>query len=380
MSEGLSQVLPGFGAPGEDPEGRPQPGRRHHNRDRKRKRKRRRRSATVMLLAVLIVGGAVVGAYYGLKPLVHKLTEPDDYTGAGTVPVTVKVPDGASGQRIAGVLTSAGVVKTQQAFLDAWNANPKSAQIQPGTYTLKKQMSAAAALSLMLDTSNIITHTVTIPEGYRAEQIYTLLAQKLKLSRAALVKASTSGTIGLPSAASNNPEGFLFPATYTFSPDVTPAEALTAMVARGNQIYTQLGINGKQLRAVIIQASIVQAEAGDVKYMGPIARVLDNRLRLPKRLELDSTISYFTHRFGVTTTAKERNTPSPYNTYLNVGLPAGPISNPGEKAIEAVLKPPPGKWLYFVTVNPTTGETKFAVDGATHNRYVAEFQAWLAHH
>ncbi len=382
MSDGLSRVLPGFVPPGQGgPEGtEPSRGRRSRNRERKRKQKKRRRSVTVLLVTLAVVAVSLLGAYFGLAPLARKLSEPDDYTGGGTSAVMVKVPEGASGQRIAGLLASAGVIKTQQAFLDAWNANPKSGQIRPGTYPMKKQMSSASALALMLDTSNIITHTVTVPEGMRAQEIYDLLAKKLKLDRKALAQAATSGGIGLPAAAKNNPEGFLFPATYTFPPDVAPAEALAAMVARGQQTYMQLGISDAQLRSVIIQASIVQAEAGRDAYMGPIARVLANRLAKREKLELDSTISYFTHRFGITTTSKERATPSPYNTYLNVGLPAGPISNPGEKAIAAVLKPPPGKWLFFVTVNPQTGETKFANDATTHAKYVKEFQDWLAHH
>jgi UPF0755 protein len=108
--------------------------------------------------------------------------------------------------------------------------------------------------------------------------------------------------------------------------------------------------------------------------------VLDNRLRINMKLQLDSTVSYAVQRFNVTTTSQDRDSPSRYNTYRWVGLPAGPIANPGEDALKAVMNPTPGKWLYFVTTNPSTGETKFAVDEAGHAANTREFQKWLQTH
>jgi UPF0755 protein len=98
------------------------------------------------------------------------------------------------------------------------------------------------------------------------------------------------------------------------------------------------------------------------------------------KLQLDSTVSYATGKFNVTTTSADRQTNSPYNTYRYAGLPAGPISNPGEAALKAAVNPTPGQWLFFVTTNPETGETKFATTLAQHDQYVQEFQAWLRAH
>jgi UPF0755 protein len=371
----LSEVLPGmFDAPQDQ---RP---RRGSSRDqRRRKKRRRRRTWIAMLLAVLVVGGAVGGAYLGLAPLARKLMEPDDYTGAGTAPVMVKIPEGASGRTMAAVLANAGVVKTQQSFVDALEAAPNST-VQPGTYELRKQMAAAQALTLLTAKGSRQITSVTIPEGMRAADVLTTLAKRLGLSRAALEKASTSGAIGLPPAAKGRPEGFLFPATYQFPPDVTPVEVLSTMVERAERAYREAGVSPGKLRSVAIRASIVQAEAGNQKYMGPIARVLSNRLSTDMPLQLDSTVSYATKRFGVTTTATERSLNSGYNTYRYKGLPAGPIGNPGAEAIEAVMDPPSGRWLFFVTVNPSTGETKFANDKNQHDAYVKQFQAWLRAH
>jgi UPF0755 protein len=373
----LSEVLPGAFPPGEQPTRR----RGAARQQRKRRKRRRRNSIVIILLTIGIVGGAVAGSYvFGLAPLIKRLSEPKDYTGAGSGKIVVQIPDGATGRAIAVLLAKDDVVKTESAFLDAVEKDPRAKSIQPGTYGLRKQMSGSSALSLLLDPKAKLTLSVTIPEGTRAKDTLAKVAKVLKLKPADLKKASTSGKIGLPKAANGNLEGFLFPDTYQFEPDVTAEQVLTAMVKRGSEVFAALDIPKAQLRNVVIKASIVQAEAGNKKYMGPVARVLDNRLKIKMKLSLDSTVSYATGKFNITTTAADRASSSPFNTYRYVGLPAGPISNPGEEALRAVLDPTPGPWLYFVTTNPSTGETKFATTYAGHLANNKEFQAWLRAH
>lgn len=334
-----------------------------------------------MLLTIAIVGGAVAGSYvFGLAPLIKRITAPKDYTGSGTGTVQIKIPIGATGQNIAVLLAKDDVVKTEVAFLNAAKKDERSTSVQPGTYAMHKQMSGAAALALLLDPKSKLTRSVTIPEGTRVKDALALIAKNLKLKQADLKKASTSGKIGLPKAAKGKLEGFLFPATYVFQPDDSATDVLKTMVARGEEAFDKLNIPDSQLRTVVIKASIIQAEAGSKNYMGKVSRVLDNRLKIDMRLSLDSTVSYATGKFNVTTTAADRQSKSPYNTYRYKGLPAGAISNPGEEALKAALKPTPGPWLYFVTTNPSTGETKFAVDGAGHQVNVLEFQKWLRTH
>jgi UPF0755 protein len=371
----LRDVLPGgFNGP-------PQKSRRRADRQmRKRRKRRRRRTFTVLLLSLLIAGGGVYGAYLALTPIIDKLTAPKDYAGTGTGKVSVVIPEGASGTVIARVLVDAGVTKTAVAFIDQVKKDKRAGNIQPGTYDLKKQMSGAAALAILIDPDNRVTRTVTIPEGTRVSDALTLIAKKLELKPADLRKAATSGNISLPKAAKGKLEGFLFPATYQFGPDVTATTALSEMVTKGEDTYADLGIPSSKLRDTVIKASIIEAEAGNEKYMGKVSRVLTNRLKIGMKLQLDSTVSYATGKFNVTTTSADRQTNSPYNTYRYAGLPAGPISNPGEAALKAAVNPTPGQWLFFVTTNPETGETKFATTLAQHDQYVQEFQAWLRAH
>jgi UPF0755 protein len=126
-------------------------------------------------------------------------------------------------------------------------------------------------------------------------------------------------------------------------------------------------------------ASLVQAEARDDEDFAKVSRVIYNRLEKSMPLQFDSTVHYAVGRDGkVSTSEEDRNVDSPYNTYRHPGLPPTPIMAPGEQAIKAALEPAEGDWLYFVTTNPDTGETKFAETFAEHQKNVAEFKEYCA--
>ncbi|HET8615973.1 MAG TPA: endolytic transglycosylase MltG [Actinomycetales bacterium] len=358
----------------------PQGRRSRRQQDQERRRQRRRRSgkrSIVLLVALLVVGGGLLGAYTALKPWVTQLTASNDYTGQGTGSAEVVVNPGDSGRAIGRSLEKAGVVKSADAFVEAAAQEPKAASIQPGTYTLRSHMSAAAALQLMLDPSSRTSERVLVREGLTAAQIAGVLSkasgQPLSEYTAALKNPEA---LGLPAAAKGKPEGWLFPDTYQFDTKSTAAEQLAAMVKQMRSVLADLGVSEDQAQVVLTKASIVQAEGSRPQDFGKIARVIDNRLKQGIRLQMDSTVHYVVGKEKVTTTKEQRQTKSPYNTYLVVGLPPGPIGSPGKAAIQAVLDPSPGDWLYFVAVNPATGETKFAVTKAEHDRNVAEFQQW----
>jgi UPF0755 protein len=128
---------------------------------------------------------------------------------------------------------------------------------------------------------------------------------------------------------------------------------------------------------VLTKASLVQAEASSPEDMAKVARVLENRLSDGMPLQLDTTVNYANGKGGITTTAEDRQNPSPYNTYVHEGLPPGPITNPGEEAISAVQNPAKGPWRFFVVVNPDSGETRFAETAEQHQQNVLLFQQWL---
>jgi UPF0755 protein len=335
----------------------------------------------MVLVALVVVGGAVGGAWIGLRPLIASFTAPTDFPGPGAGAVQVKIPDGASGTAIGQVLQEKGVVRTVKGFVSAFNDNPHSAQIKPGTYQLKAQMRSADAVIALLDDANRLVSRVTLKEGIRAADIPDLVASRTKIPAADLKAAlAAPAQIGLPPEANGKPEGWLFPATYDVEPGATADQLLGQMVERTIAELTTVGVPRAQWEAVLIKASLVQAEAKLPADFPKIARVLDNRIAKGMRLQLDTTVHYATGNFTVATTIKDTQVKSPYNTYLVAGLPAGPIGNPGNAAIQAAQNPTPGPWLYFVATNPDTGQTKYATTPAEFAKIKAEYDNWAKTH
>lgn len=346
--------------------------------DRKpRRRARAARRLLVLIVTLGLVAGAGLLAVTVLRPMVSGLGESGDYPGPGTGTVTVTVNEGDSGRAMGATLEKAGVVKSARAFVDAYQGEPRSAVIQPGEYEMRKEMKGADALAVLLDPANRKVALVTVREGMWASEVYAQLAKATGHPVSDYEAAAKDpAALGLPTSAKGNIEGYLFPASYEFSTKNSAAEQLRVMVGKAVSQLARLGVNGEAAQRVMTVASIVQAEGRNPEDGPKIARVVENRLAASTRLQLDSTVSYVTRTHTITTTDAQRATASPWNTYLVDGLPPGPIDNPGAAAIQAAVAPAPGPWLYFVAVNPATGETKFATTADEHAGNVAQFQAW----
>lgn len=361
--------------------GGPRSSQRQAQRGDRERRRKRRRSTTLVVLAVCAVlfGASAVLVGGQVKGLVAGITDSGDFEGSGSGAVTVQIPEGASGRTIGSVLAEAGVVKTPGAFVSAAADDPRAAGIQPGTYELKREMSGASALALLLDPASRTSFKVQVPEGYTASQIYQRLSEATGLPVSDYEAAAKDPQLGLPADAGGAVEGYLFPATYTFDPGTTALQQMQEMVQRTEKAMDDVGFpaDPAQRHRLMTEASLVQKEGANAEDMAKVARVIENRVAAGQPLQFDTTVNYATGKTGLTTTPEDRQNPSPYNTYLYPGLPPGPIASPGEDAMRAALDPAEGDWLYFVVVDPTTGETKFAATYAEHQQNVAEFQAWL---
>jgi UPF0755 protein len=221
--------------------------------------------------------------------------------------------------------------------------------------------------------------SLVIPEGWRSGQIYEAVDKVLALPVGTTKKSIAKAGLKLPNDAESNPEGYLFPATYPLEKKSTPASLLSFMVNTANQKFNGAPVaagaqrNAMNVYQAVTIASIVQAEAASKADMGKVARVIFNRLERGMPLQMDSTINYALNRATLKTTSSDTRLDSPYNSYQRMGLPPTPIDNPGEDAMRAAINPPPGDWLYFVTVKP--GDTRFAATYEEHQRNVAEFNA-----
>lgn len=221
-----------------------------------------------------------------------------------------------------------------------------------------------------------------VPEGWRASQVYEAADKALKVAPGTTRKVAEGGTLKLPADALGNPEGFLFPATYPVYKKTTPRGLLDYMVRTAHERFGAERIsagaqrNGVSLYQMVTIASIVQAEADTPEDMGKVARVVHNRLAQGMALQMDSTLNYGLGRSTIDTSHADTRMDHPYNSYNRQGLPPTPIDNPGEQAMRAAVAPPPGDWLYFVTVQP--GDTRFTADYEEHLRNVQEFNAHRA--
>ncbi|MEY9846858.1 UPF0755 protein [Streptacidiphilus sp. BW17] len=354
--------------------------------DAERGRSERKRSGMTCLgLSLVLVACLGAGGYFGYQYYESHFGPPPDYAGNGTsTQVQVQIPDGATGDVMAQVLVQAGVVESSKAFTNAYNANNKSVSIQPGYYELNSHMSGAAAVQLLIDQAG--GNSLVIPEGKTSKYIYGRIDQALKLTpgtTAGVAKADAS-QLGLPPEAHNNPEGFLWPTRYSIATGMKPLDLLKQMVANTNNEIQKLSLatagksqNLGDAYAVLTEASILQAEGNNVGDFGKIARVLYNRLNTNATngyLELDTPLQYFLGSTTFTNAQKDGIT-NGYNTYKSKGLPPTPISNPGEAAIQSVLNPTPGQWVYFVAVDST--DTKFAV---TWSDFLNDVQLYCANH
>ncbi|MFF3723034.1 endolytic transglycosylase MltG [Streptomyces erythrochromogenes] len=225
---------------------------------------------------------------------------------------------------------------------------------------------------------------LTIPEGWRAAQVYAAVDRELKLPPGSAKSAVATVAPALPAEAKGNPEGYLFPATYPVTSKTTPAALLADMVRTANEkLATKAVADGGKAHGMTpyqtaTMASVIEAEADTRADMGKVARVVHNRLAKSMPLQMDSTLNYALNRNTVDTTLSDTRIDSPFNTYERQGLPPTPIDSPGLEAMAAAVAPTPGDWLYFVTVKP--GDTRFSTTYAEHRKHVADFNRHRAAH
>lgn len=334
------------------------------------------------IIGVLLLVGAVLGGLFYTGILGGNQ---NDYVGGGHGEVIFTISEGEIGDQIANNLVEAGVTKSFDSFYQLLLETKPEPVFTPGVYKLKQEMSAQAALDALLDPANRVELTVTIPEGTTEKNVLKMLAEGLSIPLADFQAAAEDpATYGVPAEATTL-EGFLFPATYTFSPGVKPTEVIQRLVDESLAALDRAGVPADQRWDVIRMASVIQRESGpNPEDMYKISRVFHNRLDQGMNMGSDVTTCYGAGLLGkdclLITQAALDDTSNLYNTRILPGLPIGPISNPGAEAIDAASHPTDGPWLFFVTVNLTTGETVFSETSAEHEAAVTQYYDWLEAH
>jgi UPF0755 protein len=304
-----------------------------------------------------------------------------DLTGPpGTVtgpPTVVYIKPKIGVQEIAQTLREAGVIQSRWAFLALAYIQGSLTRLQAGEYEFSHGVSILEILR-KLEAGRVVTHQVTIPEGFTAQDIARLLAGERLVDTdrfVVLVKdAKFAESAGVPASTL---EGYLFPDTYRLTRGMGEEEILRIMVARFRQaapkdIEGQAQRLGLDAHSVVTLASLIEKETKLNSERPVVAGVFYNRLRRNMPLQSDPTAVYGAVGPRHKITRRDLHRRSPYNTYLKAGLPPGPIANPGLASLTAALNPARVNFLYFVAKND--GSHFFSRTLEQHAQAVRKYQ------
>jgi UPF0755 protein len=305
---------------------------------------------------------------------VHFLTPPSREPHSKVV----NIPTGVSFNDIARILEENGVIRDRRSFYLLARFEDAIPRVKAGEYEINTGMKPIEVL-LKLVRGDVIKYPITIPEGYNLFQIGEILDQdQVCIRKNFLEKARDPNFIASLGLEAESLEGYLFPDTYNFPKGFGEEPAIRQMVARFKAVYASLAKRAEQLglsqKEVVILASMIEKEAVEDQERGLISAVFHNRLHRGMALQSDPTAVY-----GLRTrkarseriTRQDLLRKSPYNTYHVMGLPKGPIANPGLKSLQAALYPADVNYLYFVSKND--GTHYFSSTLQEHNRAVAKY-------
>ncbi|MDD2365435.1 MAG: endolytic transglycosylase MltG [Desulfuromonadaceae bacterium] len=296
--------------------------------------------------------------------------------GSGSVVYDLSFPSGSGIKKLAIELKKAGVIRSSWHFVILTRLKGNSHKLKAGEYRLNDGMTPDTILSKIVS-GDVDYRKFTLPEGYSTYQAAELLEQKgyfnkedfLKKCRDKLLLAK----LGLKEAASA--EGYLYPATYNLPKLCSPEQLLDQMIGQFNKEFYNI-TKGEVLEPVsrhniVTLASIIEREAVSSEEKCIISSVFHNRLRVGMPLQSDPTAVYGIRNQPGKVSKTDIQITSPYNTYLNRGLPPGPIGNPGRDSMLAAMNPAKTDYLYFVARKD--GTHQFSRTLEEHNRAVVKY-------
>lgn len=285
----------------------------------------------------------------------------------GEETVIVLIEEGEDTSQIASKLHEQGVVTSAFLFrFLAW-IQRKQGSFKPGHYRLNPGMHYGEVFAI-LEQGPDLQVRLTIPEGLTVDQTAERVAQTTGIEAEDFEAAASSGDYDvpiIPADKQRNLEGFLFPKTYEFAADVEAREIVGRLLDQFEVETAQLdwskaeGLGISPYQAVIA-ASLIEREAVLDDERPLVAAVIYNRLNSGMLLQIDATVQYALPEWKEALTYEDLETPSPYNTYLNKGLPPGPICSPGLKSLAAALNPAQVDYLYYLAIG--NGEHFFTSD------------------
>lgn len=296
--------------------------------------------------------------------------------------IVYEIPPSTSFVTIAKDLQERGVVKNAQIFSLFAKFTGQRSKIKVGEYALNTNMRPSEVLDV-ITSGRSVAKPFTVSEGLNMFEIADLYEQKGYGNRAEFLKWATDEKFVENLLGEKYPslEGYLYPETYQITKYTTTKELLTAMVRRFQSVFKEVTekypLQMMTPRQLVILASLVEKETGAAEERPLIAGVFANRLQKRMMLQTDPTILYgkavMTGKLSMSITREDiQNTKNAYNTYVIAALPPGPISNPGRESLIVSLRPPPTKFLYFVSKND--GTSLFSETYEEHQKAVVRLQ------
>jgi UPF0755 protein len=291
--------------------------------------------------------------------------------------IVISIPQGTSVAALADTLAAHQLIRSQLTFQIAARTLGAAKDLHAGRYRIAPGLSNTEIIRRLTGSEYALILRATFPEGITMYRAASIAKDKLGLDSGIFMRFAFDTaflhSLGIPEEA-RSAEGYLFPDTYEFLLRADPKGLLTKMIKHWKKIasdslYENSAEENLSLNEVMTLASIVEAEAHRPDERDTIAGVYLNRLRIGMKLDADPSVQYGLH-LNRPITHDDLLTPNPYNTYMNTGLPPGPICSPGAASIRAVLNPAKSKYLYFVARRDGSGGHYFSRSLAEQDRKI----------
>lgn len=313
----------------------------------------------------------------------------DEVTAAITLPAdiftketrTIRLSDGTTETQsynkadmgeVAKILKENGIIEYRPLFRFYSSISDANVKLDPGTYELSTIYDYRAIIKKMqFGSGAMLTSEITFPEGLTVEKTFKLLEENQVCTFDELMDCAANMDFGysfladIPYGDASRLEGYLFPDTYEFYQGTTAQAAIDTFLQIFNSKVTsemreKAATMGYSLHEIINIASMIEKEAANDEERPIIAGIIYNRFKQDMPLQIDATIQYFLPEHSEYITIADTQIESPYNTYLNKGLPVGPIANPGSASINAALNPQSSSYIYYA-LDESSGTHKFFV-------------------
>ncbi len=295
------------------------------------------------------------------------------------VSTLIKVQENSTFKNLADNLEKKKIISKRYAFLFCGFVLGVEKKIKAGSYNVPYGLSNYALLKMFYEGSGKSTVRITFPEGILLNQIAKLLSDSLNFTQAEFLRiASRKETLTKYETPISSLEGYLMPDTYEFFTDSTPEEVIDKMHFQFITFYDgKIKSHEEKIKMskheIVTLASIIEAETNIDTERSTISGVYHNRLKKKMRLEADPTVAYTLPWPPRRLLYKDLKRPSPYNTYLNPGLPPGPINSPGRASLFAAVNPEKHNYLYFVSTGRNDGH-RFSKTYSEHQRAVRDYR------